>query len=420
MRRGRQPAGRSGSGGLLRRLARRLLGDAPARPVRSRTGLSSSPDFDLVESDRLGAGVDEDSSSRTWIRRLGLRLGLRAFDGPECGCRSCRSRSPSARSRRGRRPSGPAAAARVALQRLVAEGLVHLEVAHRTWCRSTRTWASGSTSSSFAGAVLGAAAGTRSVRVPHRTRPLARGPAARPLRASSIAVRCADRAADAQRLALLPDSRRTSSGRSRARRLVARAGGHDVSPRARATPARRTWPGSWAGRPALVVLAADFAKGALASGVGLAVAGRGGAFALGIAAVLGHMFPVTRRFKGGKGVATAGGMLVVLYPVIVVGPRGRLVPRGPGPQARVGRVAASCAVLFPVAGRGRRLRRRGGRGDRACSRSSSSPATRPTSAGWSRAASCGPARRRPARAAGMSAAVNPGRLRVENYAGPVA
>jgi glycerol-3-phosphate acyltransferase PlsY len=30
------------------------------------------------------------------------------------------------------------------------------------------------------------------------------------------------------------------------------------------------------------------------------------------------MFPVTRRFKGGKGVATAGGMLVVLYPVIVL------------------------------------------------------------------------------------------------------
>ena len=68
----------------------------------------------------------------------------------------------------------------------------------------------------------------------------------------------------------------------------------------------------------LVVLLADFAKGAIASGVGLAVAGRGGAFALGIAAVVGHMFPVTRRFKGGKGVATAGGMLIVLYPWIVL------------------------------------------------------------------------------------------------------
>jgi glycerol-3-phosphate acyltransferase PlsY len=97
----------------------------------------------------------------------------------------------------------------------------------------------------------------------------------------------------------------------------------------------------------LLVLVADFGKGAIASGVGLAVAGRGGAFALGIAAVLGHMFPVTRRFKGGKGVATAGGMLVVLYPVIVVilGVVWFLV-------ARVLKLASVgsllCAVLFPV------------------------------------------------------------------------
>jgi glycerol-3-phosphate acyltransferase PlsY len=97
----------------------------------------------------------------------------------------------------------------------------------------------------------------------------------------------------------------------------------------------------------LVVLAADFGKGAIASGVGLAVAGRGGAFALGIAAVVGHMFPVTRRFRGGKGVATAGGMLIVLYPwiVLVLALVWFLV-------ARVLKLASVgsllCAVLFPV------------------------------------------------------------------------
>lgn len=70
-------------------------------------------------------------------------------------------------------------------------------------------------------------------------------------------------------------------------------------------------------RAGLAVAAMDFAKGAIAAGVGLAVAGRPGAFVLGIAALAGHMFPVWR--KGGKGIATGGGMLVVLYPWIVVG-----------------------------------------------------------------------------------------------------
>ncbi|MEG5264445.1 glycerol-3-phosphate 1-O-acyltransferase PlsY [Pseudomonas sp. JDS28PS106] len=35
---------------------------------------------------------------------------------------------------------------------------------------------------------------------------------------------------------------------------------------------------------------------------------------IGVCAVVGHMFPLYFRFKGGKGVATAAGMLVGLYP----------------------------------------------------------------------------------------------------------
>ena len=47
------------------------------------------------------------------------------------------------------------------------------------------------------------------------------------------------------------------------------------------------------------MFALDFAKGALAAGVGLAVDGHLGAYILGVAAIVGHMLPVTRRFKGG-------------------------------------------------------------------------------------------------------------------------
>ena len=67
------------------------------------------------------------------------------------------------------------------------------------------------------------------------------------------------------------------SARSRARVLVARAHGRDILARARATRARRTWRGSSAGGPARSCCSLDFAKGAIAAGVGLAVGGRAGA-----------------------------------------------------------------------------------------------------------------------------------------------
>jgi glycerol-3-phosphate acyltransferase PlsY len=76
-----------------------------------------------------------------------------------------------------------------------------------------------------------------------------------------------------------------------------------------------------AGRQAgALVLAGDVVKGAVAAGVGLAVGewvggGRSLGFAAGLAAVLGHVAPVTRRFHGGKGVATAAGVAIVLLPV---------------------------------------------------------------------------------------------------------
>ena len=101
--------------------------------------------------------------------------------------------------------------------------------------------------------------------------------------------------------------------------IVARAGGHDVLREGSGNPGASNVARLMGWKAGLLVMVADFSKGALAAGVGLALDGHRGAYVLGVAAVLGHMLPATRRFKGGKGVATGGGVLVVVFPLIVVG-----------------------------------------------------------------------------------------------------
>lgn len=67
-------------------------------------------------------------------------------------------------------------------------------------------------------------------------------------------------------------------------------------------------------RAGLWVLLGDLAKGALPAAVGLAAGGRSLGIAAGIAAMMGHVAPVQRSFRGGKGVATLGGACIVLHP----------------------------------------------------------------------------------------------------------
>src|SRR5262245_36883985 len=98
--------------------------------------------------------------------------------------------------------------------------------------------------------------------------------------------------------------------------LVARAKGIDVTAEGSGNPGASNVMRLIGWKAGLLVLVVDFSKGALAAGVGLAVGGRPGAFVLGIAAIVGHTFPLWR--KGGKGIATAGGALVVLYPYVVL------------------------------------------------------------------------------------------------------
>lgn len=66
----------------------------------------------------------------------------------------------------------------------------------------------------------------------------------------------------------------------------------------------------------ILVFILDGLKGSIAGLTGFVIAGYAGGLALVCAAVLGHVFPVTRQFKGGKGVATAGGGMATLYPLL--------------------------------------------------------------------------------------------------------
>lgn len=62
------------------------------------------------------------------------------------------------------------------------------------------------------------------------------------------------------------------------------------------------------------VMAADIAKGALACRIGQHLAGDAGQHAAGVAAVVGHCYPVTHGFRGGKGVATSVGQCLATLP----------------------------------------------------------------------------------------------------------
>jgi glycerol-3-phosphate acyltransferase PlsY len=63
----------------------------------------------------------------------------------------------------------------------------------------------------------------------------------------------------------------------------------------------------------VVVILLDTAKGAIAGFAGLAV-GDPAAYAAGTAAIAGHVWPVWSRFRGGRGVATAGGSFASVFP----------------------------------------------------------------------------------------------------------
>ena len=66
----------------------------------------------------------------------------------------------------------------------------------------------------------------------------------------------------------------------------------------------------------VVVFIIDVAKGAIPTL--LLLSHRPAAYVCGAAAILGHIFPITRKFKGGKGVATGAGVLLPLFPIVMI------------------------------------------------------------------------------------------------------
>ena len=71
-------------------------------------------------------------------------------------------------------------------------------------------------------------------------------------------------------------------------------------------------------RSAVLAIVLDVAKGTVAVLVAMRFGGdRTTAVAAGLAAIIGHLYPVWLRFRGGKGVATSAGVFLVFEPLAV-------------------------------------------------------------------------------------------------------
>jgi glycerol-3-phosphate acyltransferase PlsY len=76
--------------------------------------------------------------------------------------------------------------------------------------------------------------------------------------------------------------------------------------------------------PAAMVFIGDTLKGTIGAAMGMVAAGQPydpmvhWAFLTGLAAMVGHCYPVFHGFKGGKGVATGGGVLLFTVPLVAV------------------------------------------------------------------------------------------------------
>lgn len=95
--------------------------------------------------------------------------------------------------------------------------------------------------------------------------------------------------------------------------------------------------------PAVVVMVGDLVKGIVAAAIGSTMGGETVGFAAGLAAVVGHVFPVWHGFKGGRGVATAIGAAVWLAPLW-----GLVIAIGWGVSVAITRTASVASLVAMV------------------------------------------------------------------------
>jgi glycerol-3-phosphate acyltransferase PlsY len=75
--------------------------------------------------------------------------------------------------------------------------------------------------------------------------------------------------------------------------------------------------------PAAMVFIGDLLKGTIGAAMGMVGSGIADptvhwAFLAGLTAIVGHCYPVFHRFRGGKGVATAGGVMLFTVPLVAL------------------------------------------------------------------------------------------------------
>jgi acyl phosphate:glycerol-3-phosphate acyltransferase len=105
--------------------------------------------------------------------------------------------------------------------------------------------------------------------------------------------------------------------------IVARMHGVDIHAEGSGNPGTSNVLRTLGKVPAIMVFAGDTLKGTVGAAMGMIAAASFDphvhwAFAAGLAAVVGHCYPVFHRFKGGKGVATTGGVFLFTVPLVAL------------------------------------------------------------------------------------------------------
>lgn len=99
--------------------------------------------------------------------------------------------------------------------------------------------------------------------------------------------------------------------------IVARSKGIDITTFGSGNPGASNVARALGWKYGIIVFVLDGLKGAIP--VLVTLSSHPVTYLCGAAAILGHIFPVTRKFKGGKGIATGAGVLLPLYPLVIIG-----------------------------------------------------------------------------------------------------